>query len=1065
MKIQPDHQLKYVTAGSAECRRLCRKPDLWLKAQIEADRAILRAARAETQHIKSVKRLEREAAALQREREIAGRSFRVRANEWGEDRRAGFKAQSSRRAVRIGTTKGLLPTYGFVVRTSEGLLLPFMRTTYSNAKNSKQGRAKHLVHYGADGAFILADGRAAFASSVGMTVDETAEAFDQNERVNRSAAKNAKCVHHTIIQSLWELTPEEQFAMAVRYCEQTFGNQDLPYSVALHPPSDEGDQRNWHIHIVYSYRPMVRIDEGEWQIGRFLRTDLDCPEQWTRMRFLLAEELNHSCEKHGIAKRYTHLSYAAAGVDFIPQSHLGAGLTAKVRRGEEVQRNVLNHRVVARNTALHVVREFRSALLDHTAILSAHIRRKVEAVKLAAAVASASPGGSEFRDMVRGIDLPACPVPIGLGYNQSRIITPANDRGVAGAKLSLGFSLPSESDLLPPALQIDVRHNVNFKLPETGGEDIPAHLASDIGKLPFRIPGLMPDRLLKPLPKQISYDWRLPDQPIVVPAALKPEQRVSTALQWRLGSMSASLPVPIDSMTKSTSGPTKIWRRAVGKIDATLPYALRKGTSLQHYSWPTPQNDFYDLPQPLRIRNAAEIETPDPSVIPPYPLNLPPVLAPAAEDGPASVPPSMPTRRDAGSTFIANDAADENFSALKPADFGSDIDRRASPSDVNETFPPIEAGRISAPVDSSADDKADEKKRTDRIAKEAESERERNAALLRRQHDLSVIRDEERAASKPAQNSHSGLAEIRDAQNIAEQSMRAGSQSPEIQPRPLPAARASRFEISPAQLAAINALRRLDDHYNSAKLDQLRRQNHAEDMKKIGVTSEVAGHSKLQQMNCDELFLCSSSFKPQGYKFLDDSKLTEEFSKFPQALLRPEIQKRLTAIMFVQQAKRDWILAAIAAKRIKLEDNTLSIPDAEGKVHAGWLTRFLMGQLDDPEFARQIQDAQSGLHRGNITDLKVRPEMSVWRKALADGADHQDLAPYIADELFRTSDPDERDALFKTTTFEEAEKLRRTAGLFAQYYKGRFYRPLVRGRGQFHRHHRVGRLNDKRRDP
>jgi hypothetical protein len=136
------------------------------------------------------------------------------------------------------------------------------------------------------------------------------------------------------MQSVHDLTPEQQFEMAKRYCEYAFGSQNLPHSLALHPPSSEGDQRNWHVHVVFSMRPMVRTGEGEWQIGRFLRTDLDCPEQFARLRSLWAEELNHACSEAGVAKRYTHLSYQAAGVDFIPQRHLGPGLTAKVRRGE-----------------------------------------------------------------------------------------------------------------------------------------------------------------------------------------------------------------------------------------------------------------------------------------------------------------------------------------------------------------------------------------------------------------------------------------------------------------------------------------------------------------------------------------------------------------------------------------------------------------------------------------------------------------------------------------------------------------------------------------------------------
>ncbi|QNE05081.1 MobA/MobL family protein [Croceicoccus marinus] len=481
MKINPDRKCGYVEPGSAHSvslLRISREP--WLRLELQAQQERQRAAWSEAQHVKSVQRLEREAETRQRGRDRDLFWFRTKVKNWGEEQRKGYKSSASSRAIRIGATKGWMPRYSTPIRTSDELLFPFQRTVYRSAKTSKQGAGKDLVRYGAEGAHEFASGALAFFSSIGLTVEEAAEAFDQLERVNRSAAGNAKVVHHMIIQSLHELPPEEQWAMLLRYCEQVFGSQDLPYSVCLHPPSEDGDQRNWHAHVVFSYRPMVRTDQGEWQIGRALRSDLDCPEQWTRMRFLLAEELNYTCEMHGVNKRYTHLSYAATGMDYIPQVHLGAGLTAKVRRGEEVALNELNRLTVARNSALQCVRELRSVLQASAAAVSDYVRKERDAVLAAIAFPPAKSVQSAISIDIRGITLPCTPELLSKHGGLRKDVIPANDTEAVserGSNLPAEVIAPKFPDPMPVAdssigTGFDLELFLPVKLPESPSEPV-----------------------------------------------------------------------------------------------------------------------------------------------------------------------------------------------------------------------------------------------------------------------------------------------------------------------------------------------------------------------------------------------------------------------------------------------------------------------------------------------------------------------------------------------------------------------------------------------------------------
>jgi hypothetical protein len=549
MKIKPDRKCQFVEAGSTQCASLMRiSRDPSLRIEWQAEQARLRAAWSEAQHIKSVKRLEREFECRQ---QVRGRDLfwiRTRSNNWGEEKRQGYKAGASSRAIRIGNTRGWMPRYASPIRTTQGLLFPFQRTVYRNAKSSKQGAAKELVRYGADGAHEFEGGRLAFFSSVGLSVEEAAEAFDELERVNRSVAANAKVVHHMIIQSMHELSSEEQWAMLLRYCDQVFGSQDLPYSVCLHAPSEQGDQRNWHAHIVFSYRPMVRTDEAEWQIGRAIRTDLDCPEQWTRMRFLLSEEFNRTAEMHGVDKRYTHLSYAAAGLDYIPQQHLGAGLTEKVRRGEKVELNEQNLAVVARNSALHAVREIRSVLRAGVAVVADFVRTELSAVLAVKAIQPTTSVGDTRAFDIRGVRIPEMPPILEDGDHRDGVNAvnddiAAPDRGETPSQIAFGPKVPD-----PPS-PLDGAPPGTSRFVNTTQPMMPKALVEPDALPPIMIAGAptLPESLTKVVPPGTM--WKAPSTAPALPIPLSDDDEEEAPSVWWLTTSAPATPImpdPID---------------------------------------------------------------------------------------------------------------------------------------------------------------------------------------------------------------------------------------------------------------------------------------------------------------------------------------------------------------------------------------------------------------------------------------------------------------------------------------------------------------------------------------
>lgn len=449
MAIAPDPRTDLVELGSARLRQLTRAPSREVRFLIAADRELRRQAWEEAQHVKSVEQRRREEQEAEREREAMFRSFRVRHHRaWGESR-LGARKRKSAWIIQPGKIANIWPSaYQLPFVTREGKHFVFLRVRYYSARDCAPGHCVERAQYFIEGAFELSDDSFCFSSNLGETEDEILSGIDATEGVNRSPASNTKLMLHMIVQLEHGLTPEEQFAALKRYCEDVFGRQGLPYIVVLHPPSEEGDQRNWHAHIMFSFRPVTRTAPYEWEFGRHLRTDLDTPEQFGRLRKLWADHLNFACEKAGLDKRFTHLSYAAAGLDVIPQHHLGEGLNAKVRRGERVELNEINKRIVRRNLFKRAVREAGSAMTAVAAALQAEMEQVKRAKRRAQELAEA------LRERMRKPDMidPGAPPPAASASTPDHNAQTSNRVADDGVIVGEGFvaTLPTEA---PPSAQ------------------------------------------------------------------------------------------------------------------------------------------------------------------------------------------------------------------------------------------------------------------------------------------------------------------------------------------------------------------------------------------------------------------------------------------------------------------------------------------------------------------------------------------------------------------------------------------------------------------------------------
>ena len=155
-----------------------------------------------------------------------------------------------------------------------------------------------------------------------------------------------------IIQLPHDVPQEVRVAIMKAVSHELFGRHGLPYAASLHRPDPNGDQRNYHCHIVGSWRPMTRTAPYSWEIAEDYRSDLDGAAYWRHARRRMAEIMTGTLERAGTERHYTHLSNAERGLVHKPQKKLDKRKTRTAREGDFVADVEANRRTMEANIAL-----------------------------------------------------------------------------------------------------------------------------------------------------------------------------------------------------------------------------------------------------------------------------------------------------------------------------------------------------------------------------------------------------------------------------------------------------------------------------------------------------------------------------------------------------------------------------------------------------------------------------------------------------------------------------------------------------------------------------------------
>lgn len=151
--------------------------------------------------------------------------------------------------------------------------------------------------------------------------------------------KNSQTARHIDAALPVEILRIEQIDLVRKFCQQCFISRGMCADFAIH---DKGDG-NPHVHILLTTR---KVDESGFTKKERAWNDKALLIEW---RKLWADWCNHKL--YFVSdERIDHRSYAARGIDKLPQKHLGAAACAIEKKGYRTDKGGYNRLVILENT-------------------------------------------------------------------------------------------------------------------------------------------------------------------------------------------------------------------------------------------------------------------------------------------------------------------------------------------------------------------------------------------------------------------------------------------------------------------------------------------------------------------------------------------------------------------------------------------------------------------------------------------------------------------------------------------------------------------------------------------
>ncbi len=198
------------------------------------------------------------------------------------------------------------------------------------------------------------------------------------------------------------------------YVQRNFVSQGMCADWAIHDSENREGQRNLHIHVLLTMRPLTQ--DGKWGAkqrkvyildkdgnkirnwnGKGYRSTTEFTTDWNDRKKAkiwrkdLADTINAVNEKAGIGGRWEYRSFRELGIEREPSIHLGAGAGRLEKKGIQTGRGNINREIMEQNALLE------QALADYEAA-----EKKVEEIRASRSCAVPE-SGNEILELIRNI--------------------------------------------------------------------------------------------------------------------------------------------------------------------------------------------------------------------------------------------------------------------------------------------------------------------------------------------------------------------------------------------------------------------------------------------------------------------------------------------------------------------------------------------------------------------------------------------------------------------------------------------------------------------------------------
>ena len=199
---------------------------------------------------------------------------------------------------------------------------------------------------------------------------------------NGSMKANARLAKEYTCALPHELTHKERIKIVDDFCRDFVKKHNVIVDACIHAPhdhDDETDNKNYHVHIMFT----TRLVNEKGELGKKQRTfNDDGPKILKDTRATFANIVNTALENAGLEERIDHRSYKDQGLDFLePTAHEGHEVTALRRQGIDTEISLKNDVIKAKN--LETAREYQQIIkgLDQEIIVPNKLEDQIAALE------------------------------------------------------------------------------------------------------------------------------------------------------------------------------------------------------------------------------------------------------------------------------------------------------------------------------------------------------------------------------------------------------------------------------------------------------------------------------------------------------------------------------------------------------------------------------------------------------------------------------------------------------------------------------------------------------------